>query len=51
MNNLVVSWKYGSGESSNKASTQSVHILEIIATIKYHVESSIEVTYYFLDKV
>lgn len=49
--NLVVSWEYGSGGHSNKASTSCEYILEIIAMISYHVESSTEVTYCFPDRM
>lgn len=51
MNNLVVGWEYGSSGSGNKAGTWSECILEIVALITYHVKSSTEVNYCFLDKV
>ena len=50
-NNLVVIWEYESGGSSNKASFWYKYILDITAIIRYHMKSSIEVTYCFLDKV
>ena len=36
MNNLVVSWKYGLSGSTNKASTWSRYVLEMLGTIRYH---------------
>lgn len=51
MKNFVVSWEYGSGGYRNKASTWCEYMLEIIAIISYHAKSSIEVTYYFPDKL
>lgn len=51
MNNLEVSWEYGSSGSSDKASIWSEYTLEIVAAIRYHVKSSTEFAYSFLDKV